>query len=159
MIATLMSLSLPELIPTKTRRKQQPLLDYTKSIILTSRDYMKGLEELLAKKQTTSVATQKKMIKRQARGNASYSESNNKKKSKIVQLKEHRISKRVRCNNLLKDVIVGQLIVTTQHQRQVNSPTLVTLQMQCNKGQMAFFPHSKLSRNIGHYYIHHFYLP
>ena len=31
-------LSLPELITAKTRKKQQPLLDYTKSIILTSRD-------------------------------------------------------------------------------------------------------------------------
>ena len=53
-------LFLPELIPARTRRKQQPLLDYTKSIILKSRDYIKGLEELLAKKEATSVAVLKK---------------------------------------------------------------------------------------------------
>ena len=34
-------LFLPELIPSKIRRKQQSLLDYTKSIILTSRNYIK----------------------------------------------------------------------------------------------------------------------
>ena len=42
-------LSLPELIPAKTRKKQQPLLDY-----------MKGLEELLAKKEATATIAQKK---------------------------------------------------------------------------------------------------
>ena len=77
-------LSLPELIPAKKRRKQKALLDYTKSIILTSRDYIKGLEELLAKKEATTVATQKKRRKRQARSNANYSENNNKKRSKIA---------------------------------------------------------------------------
>lgn len=44
-------LRLPELIPAKKRRKQQPLLDYTQSRILTSRDYIRGLEEVLAKKE------------------------------------------------------------------------------------------------------------
>ena len=59
-------LSLPELILTKKRRKQQPLLDYTKNIILTSRDYIKGLEELLAKEDATAAAAQKKNEEKEA---------------------------------------------------------------------------------------------
>jgi hypothetical protein len=59
-------LSLPELIPAKTKRKQQPLLDYTNNIILTSRDYIKGLEELLAKKEATTIAAQKKKEEKEA---------------------------------------------------------------------------------------------
>jgi hypothetical protein len=51
--------SLPKLIPTKKRRKQQPLLDCTKNMILTSRDYIKRLKELLAKKNATTTTTQK----------------------------------------------------------------------------------------------------
>lgn len=43
-------LCLPELIPAKKRKRQQPLLDYTHSRILTSQDYMQGLEDLVAKK-------------------------------------------------------------------------------------------------------------
>ena len=57
-----------ELIPVKTRRKQQPLLDYTKNIILTSRDYIKGLEEFLAKKESTTAAAQKKEGERGKQG-------------------------------------------------------------------------------------------
>lgn len=48
---------LPELIPTKKEIKQQPLLDYTKSIILTSTYYIKILEELLAKKNATTATS------------------------------------------------------------------------------------------------------
>ena len=44
-------LSLPELIPAKKRKRQHPLLDFTQSIILTSKDYNKGLEEILAQKE------------------------------------------------------------------------------------------------------------
>lgn len=43
-------LSLPELIPAKKRKRQQPLLDFTQSIILTSKVYSKGLEEILAQR-------------------------------------------------------------------------------------------------------------
>ena len=59
---------MPELIPAKKKRKQQPLLDYTKSIILTSRDYIKGLEELLAKKNATATVVQKKKGERGKQG-------------------------------------------------------------------------------------------
>jgi hypothetical protein len=34
-------MSLPELIPAKKQKRQQPLLDFTQSIILTSKDYTK----------------------------------------------------------------------------------------------------------------------
>jgi hypothetical protein len=53
-------LSFSKLIPAKTRRKQQPLLDYTKSLILTSKNCIKGLEKLLAKKEAIAAATQKR---------------------------------------------------------------------------------------------------
>jgi hypothetical protein len=52
-------LSLSELIPAKKMKEQQPLLDYTKNIILTSRYYIKGLQELLAKKEATTVVAPK----------------------------------------------------------------------------------------------------
>jgi hypothetical protein len=52
-------LSLSELIPTKKMKEQQPLLDYTKNIILTSKYYIKGLEELLAKKEATTTVVPK----------------------------------------------------------------------------------------------------
>ena len=57
-------LSLPELIPAKKRKRQQPLLDFTQSIILTSADYSKRLEEILAKKKTTATAVKKKKRRR-----------------------------------------------------------------------------------------------
>ena len=53
-------LRLPELIPAKKRRKQQPLLDYTQSRILTSRDYIRGLEEVLAKKEAVAAVAKKR---------------------------------------------------------------------------------------------------
>ena len=53
-------LSLPELIPAKRRKRQQPLLDFTQSIILTSKDYSKGLEEILAQKEAIATAALKK---------------------------------------------------------------------------------------------------
>jgi hypothetical protein len=59
-------MSLPELIPAKKRKRQQPLLDFTHSIILTSKDYSKGLEEILAQKETTAAAAQKKKEEKEA---------------------------------------------------------------------------------------------
>ena len=59
-------LCLPELIPAKKRRRQQPLLDYTHSRILTSADYMKGLEDLLAKKEEVAAAAKKKKEEKEA---------------------------------------------------------------------------------------------
>ena len=59
-------LSLPELIPAKKRKRQQPLLDFTQSIILTSKDYSKGLEEILAKKEATAAAALKRKEEKEA---------------------------------------------------------------------------------------------
>ena len=46
-------LALPEIIPTRQRRHPQPLLDFTKSKILTSRTYTESYERLLAQKEAT----------------------------------------------------------------------------------------------------------
>lgn len=59
-------LALPELIPAQKRKRQQPLLDYTNSRILTSEDYMQGLQELLAKKEESAAAAKKKKEDREA---------------------------------------------------------------------------------------------
>lgn len=59
-------LCLPEMIPAKKRKRQQPLLDYTHSRILTSEDYMKGLEDLLAKKEEVAAAAKKKKDEKEA---------------------------------------------------------------------------------------------
>lgn len=53
-------LRLPELIPAKKRKRQQPLLDYTQSKILTSKDYIIGLEEVLAKRKPQQLQHRKK---------------------------------------------------------------------------------------------------
>jgi hypothetical protein len=59
-------MSLPELIPAKKRKRQQPLLDFTQSIILTSTDYSKGLQEILAKKEATAAAALKRKEEKEA---------------------------------------------------------------------------------------------
>ena len=59
-------LRLPELIPTKKRRKQLPLLDYTQSQILTSEDYIRGLEEVLAKKEAVVAVAKKRKEDKEA---------------------------------------------------------------------------------------------
>ena len=59
-------LRLSELIPTKKRRKQQPLLDYTQSRILTLGDYIRGLEEVLAKKEAVAAAAKQRKEDKEA---------------------------------------------------------------------------------------------
>ena len=73
-------LSLPEIIPAKKRSKQQPLLDYTSSKILTSRDYITRLEELAARKEATTTSAKKKKEKtrRPLKSNGRLRRSNNK---------------------------------------------------------------------------------
>ena len=44
-------LALLEIILARKRKRQQPLLDFTKSKILTSRAYIEGCERLLAQEQ------------------------------------------------------------------------------------------------------------
>ena len=59
-------LALPELIPAKKRKRQQPLLDFIHSRILTSRVYITGMEQLLAKKEAIAAAAKKKKEKKDA---------------------------------------------------------------------------------------------
>lgn len=53
-------LSLPEIIPAKKKNRQNPLLDYTSSRILTSRNYITEIEDILAKKESTAATAKKK---------------------------------------------------------------------------------------------------
>ena len=59
-------LALPEIIPTRERRRQQSLLDFTKSKILTSRTYTKACERLLAQKVATQAEAKRKAELREA---------------------------------------------------------------------------------------------
>jgi hypothetical protein len=59
-------LAFPELIPAKKRSMQQPLLDYTQSRILTSREYISGMEQVLAQKEATIAATKRKKEEKEA---------------------------------------------------------------------------------------------
>jgi hypothetical protein len=59
-------LALPELIPAKKRKRQQPLLDYTHSRILTSREYITGMEQVLAQKEATAATAKRKKEEKEA---------------------------------------------------------------------------------------------
>ena len=59
-------LALPEIILARQRRRQQPLLDFTKSKILTSHTYTKTCERELAQKEATQVEVKRKAELREA---------------------------------------------------------------------------------------------
>ena len=59
-------LALPEIIPTRQRRHQQPLLDFTKSKILTSHTYTETCERVLAPKEATQAKAKRKAELREA---------------------------------------------------------------------------------------------
>jgi hypothetical protein len=59
-------LAFPELIPAKKRSMQQPLLDYTQSRILTSREYISRMEQVLAQKEATAAAAKRKKDEKEA---------------------------------------------------------------------------------------------
>jgi hypothetical protein len=59
-------LAFPELIPAKKRKRQQPLPDYTHSRILTSREYITGLEQVLAQKEAAAAAARRKKEEKDA---------------------------------------------------------------------------------------------
>ena len=59
-------LALPEIIPTRQRRRQQPLLDFTKSKILTSHMYIESCEHVLAQKEATQAEAKRKAELREA---------------------------------------------------------------------------------------------
>ena len=53
-------LALCEIIPARQRRRQQPLLDFTKSKILTSHMYTETYERVLAQKEVTQAKAKRK---------------------------------------------------------------------------------------------------
>ena len=59
-------LALLEIIPARQRRRPQPLLDFTKSKILTSRTYTESCERLLAQKEATQAEAKRKADLREA---------------------------------------------------------------------------------------------
>ena len=59
-------LALPEVIPTRKRKSQQPTLDFTSSKILTSEEYISACEEVLAKRQENEEAAKRKAAERAA---------------------------------------------------------------------------------------------
>ena len=59
-------LALSKIIPARQRRRQQPLLDFTKSRILTSRTYTKSCERVLAQKEATQAEAKRKADLREA---------------------------------------------------------------------------------------------
>ena len=59
-------LVLPELIPARKRKRQQPLLDFTRSKILTSQAYTEGCERLLAQREANQEQARRKAADREA---------------------------------------------------------------------------------------------
>ena len=59
-------LILPELIPARKRKRQQPLLDFTRSKILTSQTYTEGCERLLAQREANQEQARRKAADREA---------------------------------------------------------------------------------------------
>ena len=59
-------LALPEIIPARQRRRQQPLLDFTKSKILTSHAYIESYKRVLAQKEATQAEAKLKAEIREA---------------------------------------------------------------------------------------------
>ena len=59
-------LALPEIIPARQRRRQQALLDFTKSKFLTFRMYTEACERLLAQKEATQAEAKRKAEIREA---------------------------------------------------------------------------------------------
>ena len=59
-------LALPKVIPTRKRKRQQPLLDFLKSKILTSLAYTRGCEELLAQRTSLEAEAKRKQAEKEA---------------------------------------------------------------------------------------------
>ena len=59
-------LALPEVIPARKRKRQQPVLDFTKSKILTLEEYITACEQLLAKRQENEAAAKRRAAERAA---------------------------------------------------------------------------------------------
>ena len=61
-----MFLALPEIIPPRKRKRQQPLLDFTKFKILTSRAYSEGCERVMAQREAPQTEAKRKAVEREA---------------------------------------------------------------------------------------------
>ena len=59
-------LVLPKIIPARKHKNQQPLLDFTKSNILTSRAYSEGCKCMLAQREATQNEAKQKVAEREA---------------------------------------------------------------------------------------------
>ena len=57
-------LALPEVIPTRKKKKQQPLLDFSKSKILTSLAYTQACEEVLTQKTACEAEARRKVAEK-----------------------------------------------------------------------------------------------
>ena len=58
--------ALPKVIPARKRKRQQPLLDFSKSKILTSLAYTQGCEELLAQRTLREAEAKRKQDEKEA---------------------------------------------------------------------------------------------
>ena len=59
-------LALHEVIPTRKRKRQQPLLDFSRSKILTSLAYTQACKELLAQRTSREVEAKRKQAEKEA---------------------------------------------------------------------------------------------
>ena len=59
------SLALPKIIPARKRKRQQSLLDFTRSKILNSQAYTEGCERLLAQLEARQKVAKKEATKEQ----------------------------------------------------------------------------------------------
>jgi hypothetical protein len=59
-------LALPEIIPARKWKKQQPLLDYTHSRILTSEEYIAAMEHVLEQREATAIEAKRKKADKDA---------------------------------------------------------------------------------------------
>ena len=87
-------LALPEIVLARKRKRQQPLLDFTKSKILTSRAYSEGCERVMAQREATQTEVKRKAAEREAN-----KETRRKEKEELVEQvrirKEERATKKL----------------------------------------------------------------
>ena len=87
-------LALPEIIPARKWKRQQPLLDFTKSKILTSRAYSEGCERVMAQREATQNEAKRKIAEREANKEIRRKEKE-KRLEQVRVRKEDRVAKKV----------------------------------------------------------------
>jgi hypothetical protein len=78
-------LALPEIIPVRKWKKQQPLLDYTRLRILTSQEYIAAMEHVLEQREATAAEAKRKKADKDAT-----------KEQRKIQKEEQEVQKRER---------------------------------------------------------------